>query len=268
MKKRIITGIIGAAVLLFLILYGGNLLAVAVAVIIVAGVREYHLLANAGGVKTSFPLIMILSLLYLGGQWCSLHYSWFPRAGMIGIFFLAVIFGSFFLAWKNNQKQFFLISTAANLLGLVYPGILLTYTIMIRAFLPPLGAKVLILTLLIVWVNDTGAYFTGSWLGRRKLAPAVSPGKTVEGAVGGITVGTAAGILFGFLTGLPLLWLLVVCPLVSILGQTGDLFESLLKRGAGIKDSGVVFPGHGGVLDRFDSPLFALPLVYFLLYFL
>lgn len=267
MKTRIITGVLGAAVFLFLILYGGNWLAVAVALIMAVGIREYHLLASAGGVKTNFPLILTLSLLYLGGQWCSLHFSWFPRAGA-GIIFLLAILGSFFAALKNNLKQDFLVFTAANLFGLVYPGILLTYAVMIRAFPPPLGVKALILTLLTVWVTDTGAYFTGLWRGRKKLAPAISPGKTVEGAAGGIIAGTAGGLLFGLLTGFPLTWLLFVCPLVSILGQAGDLFESLLKRGAGIKDSGVVFPGHGGVLDRFDSTLFALPVVYYLLFFL
>lgn len=268
MKKRIITGVLGAVVFLFLILYGGDWLAVAVALIMAVGIREYHLLAAAAGVKTSFPLILILSLLYLGGQWCSLHFARFPRAGMTGLIFLLSILGSFLTALKNNQKQDFLVFTAANLFGLVYPGVFLTYAVLMRAFSPPLGVKALILTLLTVWVTDTSAYFIGSWRGRKKLAPVISPGKTVEGAVGGITLGTAGGLLFGLLTGFPLAWLLVVCPLVSILGQTGDLFESLLKRSAGLKDSGVVFPGHGGVLDRFDSPLFALPVVYYLLSFL
>lgn len=279
MTKRIITGIIGAVLLLLLVVKGGILFATAVGLIIAAGVWEYSRLVSAYGGEANFVLLLALSLLYLLGRTLSLHTSWFPGDGLVGVFLLASLFSSFLLVLRNraqsartqhdnsgreNHLTFF----AGNLFGLVYPGILLTYAVMIRAFSPPLGTEVLLLILIIVWLNDTGAYFTGLWLGRKKLAPAVSPGKTIEGAVGGILTGTAGGILFGALIGLPLLWLFLVTPVLCVWGQIGDLFESLLKRGAGVKDSGNLLPGHGGILDRFDSLLFALPLAYYLLRFL
>ena len=90
----------------------------------------------------------------------------------------------------------------------------------------------------------------------------------MEGAIGGILSGTVGGLLFGALVGLPLLWLLFATPVFCLLGQLGDLFESLLKRGAGVKDSGSLLPGHGGILDRFDSMMFVLPFAYYLLNFL
>ncbi|MEM1432779.1 MAG: phosphatidate cytidylyltransferase [Pseudomonadota bacterium] len=123
------------------------------------------------------------------------------------------------------------------------------------------GAPLVFLALLIVWLADIGAYFAGRALGRRKLAPRVSPGKTWEGAIGGMVLATAAisGILW-YTSAFDLRWLplllLVVC--VSIVG---DLFESTLKRRAGVKDSGRLLPGHGGLLDRIDALLPALPLL-------
>ncbi len=126
----------------------------------------------------------------------------------------------------------------------------------------PRAHRWLLVALALVWAADTGAYFTGRHLGRRKLAPSISPNKTVEGALGGVLAGLATALAFGLLAGasagqLPALALAaVVAVLASIVG---DLVESLLKRQAGVKDSGGLIPGHGGVLDRIDGVLAALP---------
>ncbi|WP_374011947.1 phosphatidate cytidylyltransferase [Pseudoxanthomonas koreensis] len=126
----------------------------------------------------------------------------------------------------------------------------------------PHAHRWLLAALALVWAADTGAYFSGRHLGRRKLAPSISPNKTVEGALGGVVAGLAAALGFGLLAGagmgqLPALALVaVVAVLASIVG---DLVESLLKRQAGVKDSGDLIPGHGGVLDRIDGVLAALP---------
>ena len=114
-------------------------------------------------------------------------------------------------------------------------------------------------------VSDTFAFFFGHALGRRRLAPALSPGKTVEGAIGGLlggVVGAFAVRALG-LPGLPALDTLALGALVAALGIVGDLDESLLKRWAGVKDSGVLFPGHGGMLDRLDGLLFGAPVLYY-----
>lgn len=130
------------------------------------------------------------------------------------------------------------------------------------------GAWRVVLLLAIVMVSDTLAFFAGRAFGRRRLAPALSPGKTVEGALGGL-VGGVSGAFGVRALGLPILppWhTLVLGLLVAALGIVGDLDESLLKRWAGVKDSGTLFPGHGGMLDRLDALLFGAPILYY--YFL
>jgi phosphatidate cytidylyltransferase len=114
-------------------------------------------------------------------------------------------------------------------------------------------------------VADSAAFFVGNAAGRRKLAPAISPGKTMEGAAGGLAGGIAAAVVVRSL-GLPFVPLrhaLLLGLAVAALGIAGDLVESLLKRWAGVKDSGVLFPGHGGMLDRLDSILFGAPVLYY-----
>jgi phosphatidate cytidylyltransferase len=133
------------------------------------------------------------------------------------------------------------------------------------------GALLVGFPLILTWVSDSGAYFGGRAFGRRKLIPSVSPGKTVAGAIAGVLSTLAAGAFYGWLLGawvdLPVGWAAgaVGGALVSIVGQVGDLVESLLKREAGVKDSGALFPGHGGLLDRVDSLLFTFPVAYWFL---
>jgi phosphatidate cytidylyltransferase len=135
-----------------------------------------------------------------------------------------------------------------------------------------LGAALLLLPLVLTWVSDTGAYFGGRAWGRRKLIPAVSPAKTVAGAVSGLVAATVVGALYAQLVlgawlGLPLgvVFGVVAGAALSVVAQLGDLAESLLKREAGVKDSGALLPGHGGVLDRFDSLFFTIPASYWIL---
>jgi phosphatidate cytidylyltransferase len=113
-----------------------------------------------------------------------------------------------------------------------------------------------------VWATDTFAYFVGRTVGRTPLAPTLSPGKTVEGALGGLAGAVIVGLCFGLWIHLPWVHSLVVGGIAGLAGQIGDLFESALKREAGIKDFGRIMPGHGGMLDRVDSLLFVIPLVY------
>ena len=114
------------------------------------------------------------------------------------------------------------------------------------------------------WVSDISAYYTGRKFGSRKLAPRVSPGKTWEGTIGSLLITTPLAVLYlnRFLPDVPLAEAIALSVATNVIGQFGDLFESGLKRGAGMKDSGTLLPGHGGALDRFDSTLFTLPAVY------
>ena len=157
-------------------------------------------------------------------------------------------------------------SAALTLLGAAYLGSMGGAVAALR-LLPPErgGAWRIVLLLAIVMVADTGAFFVGSAAGRHKLAPAVSPGKTVEGAVGGLVGGVAAAAAVRALglPSVPLGHALLLGLAVAALGIAGDLVESLLKRWAGVKDSGALFPGHGGMLDRLDSVLFGAPVLYY-----
>ncbi len=146
-------------------------------------------------------------------------------------------------------------------LGFLYLGILAPMIGLIRDFWQ--GGIWVLLLFAVTWLNDTFAYFVGHWWGRRKLAPQVSPGKTLEGFFGGM-VGSLVGSLFVwfFWQPLPLAAALLLALLAGVIGPLGDLSESLLKRAFGVKDSGHLIPGHGGMLDRIDALLFNAPVVY------
>ena len=155
-------------------------------------------------------------------------------------------------------------------LGPVYVGFLLGHGLALRDLSGDgdnLGRSWLLFTLLVVFACDTGAYAIGRLLGRHRMAPKVSPNKTWEGAAGGFIASIGVALLVGvvFDLGLPLWQQAMVGAVASVAAQLGDLAESSLKRAANVKDSGSIMPGHGGILDRLDSILFALPAVYYLL---
>lgn len=150
---------------------------------------------------------------------------------------------------------------SASLFPMVYIGIPLGTLAAVRSIG---GRDALLLLIVTIIASDSAQYYTGRRLGRRPLAPAISPSKTVEGAVGGLVIGTAVMTLGGLwvFKGVNV-WLLVPTSVAVVaLGMVGDLFESLLKRSAGVKDSSTLIPGHGGMLDRIDSWLFAGPVFY------
>jgi phosphatidate cytidylyltransferase len=169
------------------------------------------------------------------------------------------------LVWHVLQRDTagFLVNWALTLTGAVYTGVLAGYLISVRNL--PNGLGWLLLTLLGTWTCDTAAYFVGSYWGRRGFFTEISPKKTVEGAVGGCLVGLIVISVLGCDLGLTP-WQALVLGGLLVLGVTlGDLSESLVKRQVGAKDSGDLIPGHGGMLDRIDSLLFAGPIVYYFL---
>jgi len=182
-------------------------------------------------------------------------------------FLAAVTFGTLFSALfflfrvediKKSATEFALVVS-----GLLYVPLLLGHLVLARSL--PYGIQWIFLLMVVVMSGDTGAYYVGSSLGRHKLYPLVSPNKSIEGAAGGL-----AGSLLGafiarwtFFPELPVADCLLTALIIGPLGQVGDLFESLLKRSFGVKDSGTIIPGHGGMLDRLDSILFAAPAVYY-----
>jgi phosphatidate cytidylyltransferase len=154
-----------------------------------------------------------------------------------------------------------LADAAASAFAAIYIGLPLGALAAVRA--EPTGREAVLLLLVVIVISDSAQYYTGRAFGRRPLSPEISPKKTVEGAIGGVVFGTLATAIGGHYVLASPMWVLALLgAALSLLGIVGDLFESLLKRSAGVKDSSHLIPGHGGVLDRIDSWLFAAPVYY------
>lgn len=175
--------------------------------------------------------------------------------GTIGLFTVFVL--------KGEVRPSILDAIGKELLGLAYIALLLSYFVPLRDL--EAGRFWVLFVLAVAFAEDTGAYYAGRTLGRHKLCPRLSPGKTVEGSVGGIAAALAAALASRslFLPQLELPGCLSLGLLIGLAGQAGDLFESLIKRSVGVKDAGSLLPGHGGLLDRIDSLMFSAPLAYY-----
>ncbi len=172
---------------------------------------------------------------------------------------------------KKEDLSDVLTAASINVFGVLYTALLGGYIIALRVIESPisnLAAKLLTLFFIVVFAGDTAAYYTGRAFGRIKLAPKISPGKTIEGAFGGL-FGNVLAALIASLTFFPELNVTLAVPLALVMGAagiTGDLCESMIKRGAKAKDASKLIPGHGGLLDRLDSMLFNAPLLYYFYY--
>jgi len=161
---------------------------------------------------------------------------------------------------KNNNIKDATRSIFTTLFSSIYIGYFSSFLLKIK--LLPEGNMFLIFLFIIIWMNDTGAFIIGTIFGKKKLAPKISPKKTIEGSIAGISFSFITVIILNQWLHYELSRLLFIGIIIPMVGQFGDLFESILKRRAKIKDSGKLIPGHGGVLDRFDSLLFAAPVFY------
>jgi phosphatidate cytidylyltransferase len=186
-----------------------------------------------------------------------------------GILLALVMLAAFLSAlWRKLEIRERALALFAELFGIFYFALFLYPAVLVRfEFGAVLGRQWIFLMLAVIWAGDTFALIVGKALGKHLFAPALSPKKTWEGAVAGLLggVAVAAVIRYFFLPDLPTAHVIAVSFLLCIFGQLGDLAESMLKRAAAIKDSSNLIPGHGGVLDRMDSLLFAIPVLYFYL---
>jgi len=192
-------------------------------------------------------------------------FLFYIRSDTLMTFVIAFLFLSFSIYTLFSFKDIKVAAAEVALLffGVIYLPYLLGYLVLLRNH--PFGYKWILLIMFIVMSGDSAAYFIGCRFGKNKLYPEVSPKKSVEGAVGGLA-GSLLGVMAAkllFFTELATFDALLAALLIGSLGQVGDLFESLLKRSCGVKDSGTIFPGHGGILDRLDSILFAAPAAYY-----
>ena len=159
---------------------------------------------------------------------------------------------------SDRERALAVVST--SVFGLMYVPVFVALLIPVRFESGNGGTTAILFLLLVTWAGDVGVYLAGRIAGRHKLAPLISPGKTVEGAVAGLGCSVCVGLLFSRLVSGQWNWLAAAA--LNVAGQSGDLFESMLKRGAGVKDSSRLLPGHGGILDRIDSLLFCCPLLF------
>jgi len=273
---RVLTGAVGIPIGLLLIYLGGWWFAGAVALIAIGGLRELYLLLAARD-KKALPWLGYPLALALVAMAATVHSG--PMAAPLGAEAALLVVAFAIAAWwllapparRSGDKLFATISAH------VYVPQLLGYLVRLRSMSAlsitprgsetelPLGMLLMALLMAVICGMDSAAYGVGSKWGRRKLCPAISPGKTVEGAIAAFLTAALLSGAIGYWFRLPLVHGIVLGAAIGVLGQAGDLFESMLKRRAGVKDSGAVLPGHGGVLDRFDSLLFAAPAAFFYL---
>ena len=188
----------------------------------------------------------------------------------IALFLIALLISQSFRFQEDFTKM--LAGIGVTLLGVLYLAFLGGFLISIRVGfenVPGLSSKLLLFFFIVIFGSDAGAYFAGKALGKHKLAPKISPGKTWEGLIGGILAAAAMGALctWAFFPELPYQFSVALAALMAVVGVFGDLTESAIKRGAGAKDAATILPGHGGLLDRLDSLLFNAPILYYFAHF-
>ena len=268
---RVVSGVAVAAVAVAAIWFGPPLLTLLGLLGGSIAIFETYRLAPAGAVRLPLALgvVAVLALL-LTAEAASGKADYLTASGIV-LAVWTLVAALWFIACYSGERP--VAAFLLLLLGPVYAGFMLGHGLAIYDIASSLGGAEnlgrnwLLFTLAGTSASDTGAYAVGRLIGRHRMAPRVSPGKTWEGVAGGFAASVGAMLAVGALLGLGVdLWeYAVVSLVVAIVAQAGDLAESSMKRAANVKDSGSIMPGHGGLLDRIDSILFALPAVYYLL---
>ncbi|WP_062048763.1 phosphatidate cytidylyltransferase [Bacillus sp. JCM 19034] len=263
MKQRIITGIIGGVIFISFVIVGGWLFSLFIT--IVASIAIFELLK----MKKISP-ISLMGFVSLLSMWLLLvPTAWYDQVipfsfSKVEIFLFLILALLMFTVITKNTFTFDEVGFV--ILSSVYVGFGFHYLIVTRE-LPEIGMILVFFVLLIIWTTDSVAYFVGRSLGKHKLWPDISPKKTIEGSIGGVVGAIVIGTIFYvFYPIFPNYVITIIIILItSIFGQLGDLVESALKRHYAVKDSGNVLPGHGGILDRFDSLIYVMPILHLLL---
>lgn len=258
LKQRVITAVVALIIFIPIVFLGGTLIEIAALALAVVAMSEVLIMKRILLV-TPEAIISILGTLFLVAPKSWMH----DLPSQINTPFVSLIFAIALMVRVVFSKNRFNFDDAGVLtLTMLYIGFGFNMFVQART----VGLGMLMYLLLTVWSTDSGAYLVGRKIGKTKLAPQISPNKTWEGSIGGTVVAIIVGIIF-LVTGLihfGILATILMTLFLSIAGQLGDLVESSLKRYYGVKDSGRILPGHGGILDRFDSLLLVLPMAYLL----
>lgn len=228
----------------------------AVALIALLALHEFLVLGRKKGYQIPVMLCMVITLVIIAA------FVLDDLSVEIGMFTTLLAIPASYVFSKRDVEES-LPASAVAVMGTMYVGMLAGCLIRLRNDFAE-GPKLVFFLLLVVWIGDAGAYYVGKRFGKRKLSPLISPKKTVEGFMGGITTSIICAIVISltFFREFPLVHAIVVGAVLSVAGVIGDLAESMWKRSAAVKDSGTLIPGHGGFLDRFDSILFTAPILY------
>ena len=255
-KTRLLSGIVLVAVALLTIISGGYVLFFTLLVISLIGMQELYKVMKVR--EDHFNALEIAG--YLGAVIYYVLMSLdFEKYGMMGVI---ISFMMFMFVYVFTYPKFKADQVMPAFFGVVYVAVMLSFIYLTRNL--PDGKFLVWLIFLCSWGCDTCAYCVGMLIGKHKMAPVLSPKKSVEGAVGGVAGAALLGVIYAAATQGPMLEYAVICAIGALISMVGDLAASAIKRNQGIKDYGKLIPGHGGILDRFDSVIFTAPVIYFL----
>ncbi|MFA7659074.1 MAG: phosphatidate cytidylyltransferase [Candidatus Gastranaerophilaceae bacterium] len=269
---RLLTGLIMGTIALWCLLYGGIALLGLISVVVYLGSKEYVQILENKGFYPSLKVILFSDAIFA-------LLSYFNRFDLVAIAFTACSISAFlWVLFRGRQPYIANVST--TILGFVYGGWFPLHLLLIRGLnaenyqgflklnIQNDGLGYVMFLFMVIVLTDTGSYYFGKKFGKHKLCPVISPKKTIEGAIGGAICAILGAVIIGYFIHLGPYHSVILGFLCTLFAQLGDLSESLIKRDAGVKDSGNTLPGHGGFLDRTDSYVLTIPVMfYYLKYF-
>jgi phosphatidate cytidylyltransferase len=269
LRQRVLSAVVVLPFILVSIWFGPPWFSLLIAVAALLGVIEFYSMFANGKLQASYYIGMLWVLFFV----CHAHYADAYDSETTRSIVTSVLVGSAVLVsvliarLRRSSEERLVVRWSWVLAGMLYMGWMLSHWVLMRNSEEWPGRDWVLITLLSTFAVDTTAYFVGRAFGKHKLAPNISPGKTWEGAIGGLTAGMAAVIILSMALGVEMGYgpLIIIGVLIGTIAQAGDLAESKLKRVTGVKESGAIIPGHGGILDRLDSVVLTGVVVYYCL---